>query len=357
MSDSVSIAIMQGIAENLFVNVVHNAFGDPGTAALREILAFLPQHYACAAPDLITGTLFVIRPLDADGVAKALSGGHRSETRIDRLPRRVESVTVFELLDTGAVRVWEQTSIDLTVASNSAVVYRFTPGREDFVVRDRSHAIPNPAQGYMSVFARPTFSSLADELVDYRDRLVRTSTCFLFKNAWEDHNRRLFFKPGPEDWMRKSLHSFLMIRLRDAEVLAEQNVDESHPVDVKVTWTFTLSQALVEIKWLGKSRNAEGKLVEYYDQRACDGADQLADYLNKYRTWNPIVDARGYLVVIDGRRRGLSKETTTVSREDGMYYENREIEFNPKHHVDRTDFDPPIRMFAEPLFSSEVATS
>jgi hypothetical protein len=157
--------------------------------------------------------------------------------------------------------------------------------------------------------------------------------------------------------MRRSLHSFLTNRLRDAEVLPEQNVNERNPADLKITWSFTRSQALIEIKWLGKSRNPEKKMVEHYDQRACDGADQLADYLDKYRTSNPIVDARGYLVVIDGRRRSLNKETTTVSREDGMYYENREIEFNPKHHEVRTDFERPIRMFAEPVFSSEVVST
>lgn len=352
MSNGVDVEIMRQIATGLFVPVVYQAFGEIGTAALREVLAFLPRHYERASPELVTGTLLVVRSLTPDAVVGAIAGDSRTEARIERLPREVDSLTVVELLDTGAFRVWEDATVNLDAATTVAVVYRFTPGREDFVVHGTSHAVLNPAPGHLSVFARPTFTSLADALEDYRRNLIRTSNCYIFRETWEDQNHRLFFNAGPEWRMRRSLQQFLQARLRDVDVLAEQIVDESHPVDVKVMWNFTRSEALIEIKWLGKSRN-NGKIVAYWDARALEGAGQLADYLDKYHTSNPTVDARGYLVVIDARRYGVADDATGVSKAKGMRYADAEIEFDPKYHEVRNDFAEPIRMFAEPICDPE----
>lgn len=351
MPDSVDIGVMRRICERLFVPVVHGAFGEEGMAALREVLEFLPQHYALASPELINGTLWVMRSLRPEGLANAVSGAARIEHRIDRLPRRVENVTVLELLDTGAFRVWEGAAVDVAAASAVAIVYRFTPGHEDFIVRDKPHAVVNPAPEHISVFARPTFASLRDALEDYRNRSIRASTCYIFRDAWED-SARLFFKPAPEWRMRRSLQQYLTNRIRGVDVLAEQAVDESHPVDITVTWTFTRAEALIEIKWLGKSR-CDGRIVAHSDQRARDGAAQLADYLDKHHTTKPGVDAKGYLVVIDGRRKGLAADAIRASTKNGMHYANSEIEFRPKYHDERVDFEVPIRMFAEPVCTPE----
>jgi hypothetical protein len=152
--------------------------------------------------------------------------------------------------------------------------------------------------------------------------------------------------------MRRSLQQFLSNRIRDVDVLPEQNVSETKPIDIKVLWNLTRSEALIEIKWLGKSRS-DGKVIGYWDQRARDGAKQLAEYLDMYRTLNPHVSVKGYLVVIDGRRYGMKDDATSVSRENGLHYEKLEVEFDPKYHELREDFHPPVRMFAEPISTSD----
>jgi len=343
--------VMRRLADGMFVPIVHRELGDAGAAALRDVLSFLPRLYSVLSPEQITGTLYVLRFLTPQQASPVLSGCSPVEVPLDRLPRGVAQTTVIEVLDKEVARVWENAAIDVALASTIAVVYRYR-GDEGFVVRDRYCAIPNPAVEHLSVFARPTFSSLLEALQDYRARLVRTSTCHLFRMAWETE-QRVFFASGPEHHMRRSLCQFLYSRLRDVNVLPEQRVDETHPVDLKVTWSFTLSEALIEIKWLGKSRNGTS-IVEYWDARAREGAKQLVDYLDWYRTTNPNADTKGYLVVVDGRRRSLSATTTSVSQADGMYYEHREIEYNPRYEELRSDFAPPLRLFAEPKWTADA---
>ena len=155
--------------------------------------------------------------------------------------------------------------------------------------------------------------------------------------------------------MRRSLAQFLDIVLRGtAEVRPEQVVDETHPVDVKVTWMFTNRLALVEIKWLGKSMNDEDNITKVFtDVRARTGAKQLAGYLDWNYAETPLHQSRGYLVVIDGRRKGLNRASTSVSLQNGYWYRDKEITYNPKFHLVREDFEEPIRMFAEPICSPE----
>jgi hypothetical protein len=359
VSSGVDLGLLRRITEDLFVPVVFKAFGEPGTSALREILRFLPQHFARANPEHITGTLYIVYPLDASALERAVAGDSVTEREIDRLPTHVSGTTVIELLDTGAFRVWGGPAINVEAASQVAVVYRFSPDREEVVVRGVSHPIRNPALDSCSVFARPTFGSLEVALRDYEATQIRTSHCYLFREAWEDVTVRLFFRDKPEWHMRRSLEQFLQTRLRDADVLPEQVVDETHPVDLKVKWHFTKSEALIEIKWLGKSRRGgkDGTVVAYFDGRARDGAKQLADYLDSYHSTNPDADTTGYLVVIDGRRNGLADDATSVTRENGMYYENRGIEFDPEYDKHRTDYSSPKRMFAEPVCSPEAPQS
>jgi hypothetical protein len=160
----------------------------------------------------------------------------------------------------------------------------------------------------------------------------------------------MFFRSKPERKMRQSLTQYLKIRLRgNIEVRPEQVVDESHPVDIKVTWFLSNRLALIEIKWLGKSRNARSLTTSYSIGRARKGARQLADYIDGNASQAPIHVSRGYLVVIDGRRYGLNINVASVNHKRGMYYANSEISYNPKFHKLRPDFEEPIRMFAEPI--------
>jgi DNA repair exonuclease SbcCD ATPase subunit len=111
----------------------------------------------------------------------------------------------------------------------------------------------------------------------------------------------------------------------------------------------TVRIALIEIKWLGKSRNNAKITSEYTQARALSGASQLADYLDMNKVQAPTHKTRGYLVIIDGRRAKLKKQTDRVNVLDGMKYAGIEISYNPRYHDHRTDFELPVRMFAEPI--------
>ena len=149
--------------------------------------------------------------------------------------------------------------------------------------------------------------------------------------------------------MRISVANFLGNVLRNADVGQEQNVDESHPVDIRVTWIGNNRRALIEIKWLGQSVDNNGKkTTEYSEARARGGARQLALYIDEEHRRLPLHDRRGYFVIVDGRRRGLSEGCTVLDPEYSLWYRDKEIEFNPAFHEIRDDFETPVRMFAEP---------
>jgi hypothetical protein len=265
---------------------------------------------------------------------------------IQSLAPHIRSPCLIRICDRG-FQFWFGATVDLGAISKTAVVYCFDRGAERFVVAGAEHCVPVVDTGQASMFARPTFGSLREALKRFRMR-VRTSSCALFTAAWEDE-KRLFFRSHAEQEMRRSLHQYLSAVLRDAEVRPEQNVDESHPVDIKVTWMFTTRLALIEIKWLGKSRKDGRITADYSDARANSGAKQLAEYLDENRTFAPEHTTRGYLVVIDGRRWGLSPGSSSVTHEDGMYYETVDVTYSPEYHKAREDFEEPIRLFCEPI--------
>lgn len=149
--------------------------------------------------------------------------------------------------------------------------------------------------------------------------------------------------------MRQSLHQFLRDAFPDAEVRPEQVVDESHPVDIKVTWADTTHRAIIEIKWVGDSVDEQGHpTTTYRDARARAGAKQLSDYLDGDAETAARLRTRGYLVVFDARRRGLTAGQSTISAADGLHYRDKEFVYDPEYHTTRSDFALPVRMFAEP---------
>ena len=134
--------------------------------------------------------------------------------------------------------------------------------------------------------------------------------------------------------------------------MREQNVDKTHPVDIRVNFQFSNNVALIEVKWLGKSRHPDGSLAtEYTASRARDGAHQLASYLDSFTVSSPSSVVKGYLVVLDARRRGLVVGAADISEEDGMYYAHQEVRFDREYDLERIDFSQPLRMFAEPVCS------
>jgi hypothetical protein len=182
--------------------------------------------------------------------------------------------------------------------------------------------------------------------------VVNKTVCFILGHEvdgiWHGVNR-LFLRAKPEGIMRRSLHQYLRNAFPDAEVRPEQIVDESHPVDIKVTWADTTHRAIIEIKWIGDSVDPSGKITtKYRDARANDGAKQLSDYLDSDAEAAARIRTRGYLVVFDARRKGLTQNQSSINAENGLFYRDAEIIYDPDFNAKRKDFSVPIRMFAEP---------
>lgn len=349
MIGNIDVYAMKRIAIRSHELAMQRAHGRDGMDAMRELIEFLIALFSIRDPEAIPGTLYVMHRLRGaapTAIDACVQGAAPTvERRIDRLPPAGKATTVVDVYE-GIYRVWKDATFDEGTASEIAVVYRYEARAEEFVIAKGRYQLDKPIPNYASNFSRPRFSSLQEALIDYRDRLVRRSTCFIFRDAWEDETR-IFFRPKPERLMRRSLQQHLTAVLPDAITRPEQVVDESHPVDLRVEWDLTAQEAIIEIKWLGASRENKNITVKYSESRAREGAKQLAQYLDKERQSGPTRQIRGYLVVIDARRR-LRNGTSCEARADAMHYEHSEITYKPEYHKLRVDFEHPIRMFAEP---------
>jgi hypothetical protein len=230
-----------------------------------------------------------------------------------------------------------------------SIIYSLNNCRELFYGKIDEIALPVLPDSE-SYFQFQTYKDLERALEDYYIKRVKHSSCPYLRNVWHDSNRILFVE-APEEIMQESMYDFLSISLRDnPEVMPEQNVDRSHPVDIKVTWKYSSHVALIEVKWLGKSlTSGTGNLVSRTDVDARNGADQLAEYLNSNQQFATTKIVSGYLTVFDGRRRRTNNQSRTISRVNGEFYRNKEINFTVKHEEVRKDFERPRRFFMEPI--------
>ena len=335
-----------------FAPLVVRHHGAAGGQALRAIMTVLRQIYRQYQPQSSSPRLVVFQLISKE--CYEIDGNSSKLYELSDILSWVHEPLAIEIAADGAILAWPSLSqADLAELSRHGVVYSFEGGEEYFWAGGEQSGIPQIVPGAASLFAVPAFGLLEEALQFYRSTVVRVCQCEILKSTWYDANR-LFFNAKPEKLMRRSLVQFLRASLRHAaEVAPEQNVDESHPIDIRVTFEATQNVALIEIKWLGRSRNEEDgtTATSYSEQRARDGAKQLADYLDMFHHSAPLRHTRGYLVAIDGRRRRLTLDSTSISYQNGMYYNHRDIIFNPKFHDIRNDFEEPLRMFAEPVCS------
>jgi len=344
------------IVNSLYVSQILEAYGETGVTTLRDILETLHKLFQFIEPELVKGSLLVFKLLDSNAGPIDLPNPQRftnpqylaQEYATDSHPYN----SAVQICSNGDLMFWKDFNLDVTQLHDRAIVYLYKNRQDIFFIRGNQCIVPNPSPVYASFFSIPTFRLLRDALENYKWRWIRTSRCRIFCTVWHggEESHRLFFINGPESTMRRSLVQFLDTVLGGiAEIRPEQVIDETHPVDIKVTWMFSNRLALVEIKWLGKSINDEGKIVRHTDYRAREGAQQLAEYLDENYAEVPTHQTRGYLVVIDGRRRGLSSSSKSVNHRDGFWYEDKEITYNPAFHLIREDFEEPIRMFTGPI--------
>ncbi len=356
MPIEINPAKVRELVDHLYAFQIGQSYGDDGVAALRSLLEILHDLYRHVDPDVVKGSIIVFGSVDITSVIKDDWPSLRDIAYAAQecpLQNEADSLSV-EVCSDRSLRYARNAELDLKLLSEEAIVYVYRNRQDAFVIRGETCEIPNPYAGYASIFSVPTFSELRDALEDYKRRIVRTCNCEILSHSWQGGGvgPRLFFVHGPEEAMRKSLAQFLNAVLRETEVAQEQNVDETHPVDIKITWMLCNRIALIEVKWLGKSVAPDGhRTADHGPARANTGARQLAEYIDEAYQRTPLHLRRGYLVVIDGRRRNLYDGRISIDRENGLWYQDQEITYEPAYHRDRTDFEEPIRMFAEPRWS------
>lgn len=339
---------MREIAAASFTDQVAMHYGDPGSASLTRLLEALHEIHRWLAYEVLTD-LVVFVPI-AEALAHDPGPGH-VDIPANQLAQYILTEGAVMPLPDGAYRVWA-TAMDPVPLAAECVVYRFA-GEDFFIIDGEAKPVPNPT-GWPSIFGLPTFVDLDLALEHYSGSLSKYSTCKILLDCWYSEHRVLLANK-PERFMRRSLAQHLKSTLRDheaIEVREEQIVDESHPVDIKVSWSLPHRIALIEVKWLGDSVNEQetGISATYRDARAKEGAKQLVDYLDANKPHAPTHVTLGYLVVFDGRRRGATSMDADANRSvaDATHYRAKEITYDPEWHLTRHDFVKPSRFFLEP---------
>lgn len=341
--------VIEEVCKETHLPAIQAAFGRPGIDAAFRVMEAAKSLYKHVEPERVSGRVVIFQTISSEMVS---GDAPPSGPVADFASLANQSITdlVLEIASDGQPYRLIQPIDALDELAKTAVVYHWSGGQEEFLAGTFRKTVLRLDKAARSQFAVPTFPTLRAALQNYASEHVRESTCYIFQGVWFD-NGRLFLKAKPEETMRNSLLQFLRNRIGgEHDIWPEQNVDESHPVDIRVKPRLSNNRLmLIEIKWLGISTAPDGHVTSTHgNSRAQQGADQLVGYLDKQRQFAPTDVVHGYYVIIDGRRRNLHEGAATIPRSDGFHFETEELTFNPSHHDTREDFDPPYRMFARP---------
>ena len=343
--------------KNFMLEILRQSKDQSCVDASISIVKKLNDLYRYFEPALFTGEVFVFIHLNDESVFDSAEGVPIYDQNV--LLHRKDGVLAFQIFEDGQLILWDKADEDKLRADPNIVTYIFRRNEESFIAR--TFEINITICPFGSRFATQ-YLDLVQALEEYRVSMVLRSSCPLLKPAWFN-DKLIFFMGGgkdlPEKHMQSSLHYFLnvllKVHLRGARlVLRELNVvDESNrPVDIAVYWGEANRMALIEIKWLGKSKHPDGTLsTTHSNGRVNEGLLQLKGYFDTARKNSPETIIQAYLVMIDARRNKTNEDTEAVSFEDGMYFESVELVVaeDRQYYNDQPGFNPPIRMFAAPI--------
>jgi len=288
------------------LNIVFEKLGYPLDSA-HKLFRFVTRVFEQIPPELVSWKFKVICPIDAWDCSQ------KTVSTFANLSDSFTSDCTLIMLDDNLYTVESYDYEGLDVAH---VCYRYSsPRNESLSIKDCVIQLSEYYDSNVSsIFAQPTYKELDEALDYYNKRYVRDCSCGVLKQIWTDETKREL-QAKPEHFMRDSLWQCLQNILREHTVKREQVVDESHPVDIKVTWPIIKNAALIEVKWLGDS----GKTC-YRDARANEGAKQLIDYLASSSQEEPDKHFVGYLTVFDARRGKATNQ-----------YEMQDINYNAEY--------------------------
>jgi len=246
-------------------------------------------------------------------------------------------------------------SVDLESWAQNAVLFANDSGKDTFFIGGNTFEMPQIAHGFSSIYATPTISDLNLALEKYAN-IARKPTCLTLQQVWYGgvSGPRLVFVTKPEHIMRDSLYQYLNYSLvSDATVRREHNTDATKPVDIFVDWFGVRSRALIEVKWLGEAI-AKGleqppfTYTKFSNSRAQEGMQQLVDYMDREECTDPDTKVQGYLVVIDGRRRGITPNLDELPEDQAFHYQDKGIELSRDYSEERDDVESVRHIFMEP---------
>lgn len=240
--------------------------------------------------------------------------------------------------------------IDKLIKSESYITYTFKNDEEYFYVNNNEIKIVNKFS-CPSIYALQ-YHYLNEALLSYKNERIRKISCEHFKKSWADINN-IYFIASPEESIQISLCEFLKNRISGVDVVREYNLGASKPVDVRVFWRRANRAALIEVKLMGRCLDDLKNLnsTNYTNNRGNDGMKQIKEYIDLVNSDSPTVINKGYLAVIDGRRRNIDPKVITINSADGFYYANIELNIQPElqYYNSHMNIEVPIRMYAEPI--------
>jgi hypothetical protein len=313
-----------------------------------KLVSFVQDIYRSLEPSHFKGQIVIYTSLDDSVLLNETNAVKFFDKNI--LLNNTANTLIFQFFQTDKLPLmWQNVEVAGLLDSANAVIYSYQNFAECFFANKIKIEVINRFD-CASIFALQ-YHYLSEALQKYKQDKILHSSCTHFVKCWAEPNF-IFFKNGPESQMQESLEQDLKSSLRGVDVVREYNLGASKPVDVRVYWKEANRAALIEMKWLGISKNPDtGKIsTPYLDARANEGAVQLKNYLNLENKDTPTCITKGYLILIDGRRQGINKDTVTISEVDGMHFSNEEIIFDEdkKFHETTINFQPPIRMFTAP---------
>ncbi len=322
---------------------------------LEELSKSLTELFNFFEPAFFSHKLFIFKEFDGNFILPEENGNLITFNKEILLNQN--SDFAIQIIDNNFY-LWNDFDEDEIRSNTNSLIYFYENKKECFIANNQIINITE--QPFGSRFSNE-FWELNKFLERYAVSKIRTSSCPIFDDSWYE-DKRIFFKGGgkdiPETFMQQSLKNFIDdIRIFKGEIgqfegNREHTLGSERPVDLIVKWEKSNRIALIEIKWLGKSKDNNGSITSVHtNNRAVEGYEQLKDYYELAKKDYPTKIIKCYLVVIDGRRWQTNENTNSISRKNGMHYADKELEIdNDKQYWTLfPNIEKPIRMFVEPI--------
>lgn len=315
----------------------------------------ISEIYRYIEPDHYNGELVIFKTFCNKDIFPSL----KKEVLYDKnfLINNESGQILIQVRDDGTISLFEEKqNLSTLFESNEALFYFYKDREECFYANNKKITLKKWCDS-ASTYSLKYFE-LTEALENYKLKMARYSSCLILNKVWLDGNRIFFKSSGsgsnePEIHIHESLENFLKSALRDiqVQVIREYSVSFTKSVDIRVHWGKANRSALIEVKWLGQSCSENGKFTTRYStDRVKEGCVQLKEYLDLERKDTPNSITKGFLIVLDGRRKNIKEGMTKISRQDGMCFINNDLSiYYNKYVSDIFNFEKPIIMFVEPV--------